>query len=141
MADKEIIITIQNDIVISNDKSSSKAKVPKAVSDKNKEESGSTASEIGKLVMQDAIKKSASFAISNYGDLTGDYVTQANTQAGIELIGMGVSALSSPLGVFAVAGSIALKVANRQIDIGKKRIQTDVLRQRVGMISYNGGRG
>jgi len=91
-------------------------------------------------VLSQTAKKALSYGISNYGNLTGDYVTQANIQGVIEIGGMIATAATGPIGAVAVAGDLAFRVINQQVEIAKQNQQVSLLRERTGMIGFSGGR-
>jgi hypothetical protein len=138
----EIHVVVENIITDSSSQndssSSSKPSIP--TSDKQQQQTQSKTAGIGKAVIANAVNQAGQFALSNYGNLTGDYQTQANIQGGLEMIGLGVMALSSPVGAVAAVGSLVIKGINRQVDIAKKNQQVDLLRARTGMMNYSGGR-
>lgn len=88
----------------------------------------------GKAVIAHLGKQAAQYAIGNYGNLTGDYITQAKLSGVVELAGMAALAFSSPVGAVAAVGSLAIQTANHFIDIEKSRQESDFLRIRTGMI-------
>lgn len=137
---EEIIVTIRNEIVESSGSGSKSVPIvggegPSAAA--NKKDSGSG---LGKVIATNAVKQAASFAISNYGNLTGDYQTQANIQGGIELLGIGMMMMQGPVGVAAAVTSLTLKAVNHQIDLAKRRQETEFLKMRTGMMNFMGGR-
>lgn len=86
-------------------------------------------------------QKAISFGLSNYGELTGDYQTQANIQSFIEVGRMVATvAIGGPIGAITVAGELAFKAISQQLELTKKRQETELLRLRTGMSTYNGGR-
>lgn len=87
---------------------------------------------VGAVVVNQA-KNAITYGVSNYGNLTGDYVTQANINAIIEIGGLIGMAATGPAGAIAAVGSVALKVTDYYLDQSRKRREVDFLRQRVGM--------
>lgn len=86
-------------------------------------------------------KQAINYGLQNYGELTGDYQTQANIQSFVEIGRMVATvAIGGPVGAIAVAGELAFKAINQQIDLAKKRQETQLLRERTGVSAYNGGR-
>jgi len=139
---KEIHVVVENIITdsTSQNESSSSTKPSIPTSDKPKEQGKTKTSGIGKAVIANAVNQASQFALSNYGNLTGDYQTQANIQGGLEMVGLGIMALSGPVGAVAAVGSLVIKSINNQIDITKKNQQVELLRARTGMMNYSGGR-
>ena len=91
-------------------------------------------------VLSQTAKKALNYGLSNYGNLTGDYVSQANSQGIIEIGGVVATALTGPIGAVAVAGDLAFREISRQIELSNKNRQVEFLRARTGMIGYSGGR-
>jgi hypothetical protein len=141
MAKNEIIIPVRLSII--GDSSGGGNDVPMATPNGNSKSNVSPNDKgggLGKIIAIDAVKRASQFALSNYGNLTGDYQTQANIQGGLELVGLGVMALSGPVGFAAAIGGLTLKAASSQIDLYKKNQATEMLRYRTGMNSFSGGR-
>ncbi len=136
---KEIHVVVENVITDSTSQNeSSSSSIP--TSDKPQQQSQSKTSSIGKAVIANAVNQASQYALSNYGNLTGDYITQANIQGGLEMLGLGIMALSGPVGAVAAVGSLLIKGINTQVDIVKKNQQVNLLKERTGMINYSGGR-
>jgi hypothetical protein len=142
MAKNEIIIPVRLDII--GESSSGGNDVPMAAPNAGGGSSKTKTSDdkggLGKVIAIDAVKRAGQFALSNYGNLTGDYQTQANIQGGLELAGLGAMALSGPVGFAAAVGSLTLKAVSNQIELAKRNQATEMLRFRTGMNSYSGGR-
>lgn len=86
-------------------------------------------------------KKAIQYGIQNYGNLTGDYVTQANISGLIEVGGLVATAATGPIGVVAALSSVAIQVANLEIERAKQRQQVQFMRERTGtMINSRGVR-
>lgn len=85
-------------------------------------------------------KQALNYAVSNYGNLTGDYIAQANIQGVIEIGGIIAMAFTGPVGVVASIGAVGVKVVSQQIDLYKKNLNTQLLRERTGMNNFSGGR-
>lgn len=101
----------------------------------------SNTSNITKLVAVKIGKDALQWGVSNYGNLTGDYLGQTRIQ---EAIGIGAGILTAAkggvLGVIAVGATIGIKAANRAITLAKERQETELLRARVGRTISSGGR-
>lgn len=80
------------------------------------------------------------WATSNYGNLTGDYLTQTHITEALTIGGSLLIASKSPMGAVAVATSFAVKGIERAIDLKKQAQESEVLRQRVGRVVSSGGR-
>lgn len=77
-------------------------------------------------------KQALNYALSNYGNLTGDHITQARISETLELAGLIAMAASGPVGMVAAAGNVAIKAFNRYIDVRKSEIQSNAMRIRTG---------
>lgn len=77
-------------------------------------------------------KQALNYALSNYGNLTGDYIAQARISETLELAGLIAMAASGPVGMVAAAGNVAIKAFNRYIDVRKSEIQSNAMRIRTG---------
>ena len=105
-----------------------------------KEASNEASGSVSKLVAIQMGKQALQFGMSNYGNLTGDYVTQANIGAGVQIAGLVAMASQGPLGIAAAVFSLSTQALNNGLDIAKKNREVQFLRERVGMTSINGGR-
>lgn len=92
------------------------------------------------VVLAQSAKRALDYGLSNYGNLTGDYVTQANIQGMIEAGTMIATALTGPVGAMAVAGNLAFKEISRQIEFSNKNRDVEFLKMRTGMVNLSGGR-
>lgn len=77
-------------------------------------------------------KKAIQYGVQNYGNLTGDYVTQANITGLIEVGGLIGMAATGPIGVAAALSSVAIQVASLEIDRSKQRQVVNFMRERTG---------
>lgn len=91
-------------------------------------------------VVISAAKRAINWGLSNYGNLTGDYIAQANIQAIIEIGTLAAMATQFPIGTLAAVGSVALKEVDYQVELQKKRYGIEMLQNRTGMMTYSGGR-
>ncbi len=96
---------------------------------------------VGNAVVVGVATKALQFGLSNYGNLTGDYITQSKIEGIIEMGGLITMAATGPIGATTAIMALTLKEVNRQIDITKKNQATDLLRQRTGMQGTSRGRG
>ena len=79
-------------------------------------------------------KQAMNYGLSNYGNLTGDYIMQEQIGAVTELAGMATSVLVGGwLGAVAVTAQLGLKVVNRGIDISKSRTTSNIQMERLGL--------
>lgn len=98
-------------------------------------------SSVAKIVGIQLGKKALQYATSNYGNLTGDYIGQAQISEGLEIAGyVGIIAASPILGTAAVATSIGIKAINRTVEIKKQRQEVEILSARTGRVISGGGR-
>lgn len=88
---------------------------------------------VGKTIAAYMGKQALQFAISNFGDLTGSYVSQSNLNSMIEWGGTIAMAATGPMGIAAAAVGTAVKLAGYGINTSKQNQQTSYLRGRVGM--------
>ncbi len=77
-------------------------------------------------------KQALSYAVSNYGNLTGDYIGQTRINEGLEIAGLIGMAASGWVGAAAAVGSVAIKAVNRYVDVKKSEIQSNAMRIRTG---------
>lgn len=140
MADKEYVIKVDLS-VDTNDSSTGQTtnQIQDAEKDTNRTKKNSK-DNASKAIAAYMGKQAANYAVSNYGNLTGDYIAQANIQGAIELGGMIGLAFTGPLGAAVALTGIALKAAAEQTEIYKSNLATSNLRERVGMTYYSGGR-
>lgn len=96
-------------------------------------------SDLINLALIQAGKSALNYAISNYGELTGDYYTQEMINSIIQVVGMGVTAMSSTLGAVGVGVQLSLSGINRLIDVKKSKIKSKNMQERLG-ISFSGSR-
>lgn len=136
MNSNEIVIKIDHSI--SGDSSGSENVDAEQNSVITKEKSNGKS--VSKTIAIYMAKQAVGYAVSNYGNLTGDYIAQANIQGTIEVAGLIALAVSSPVGAVAAGASLAVKIANMSIENYKKNISIAQLRERTGMMSYSGGR-
>lgn len=107
---------------------------------KKQMEQGKTGSTAGKLIGVYVAKQAFQWATSNYGNMTGDYIGQQWISEGIEITGLAIAALKSPMGL-AVAGAVlAKKAIDKAVEVQKSRQNAQQLRERVGGTVSSGGR-
>lgn len=139
MAKNEYVIRIDYNVQDSTEEATPTSAVQDATTDtkkaKKKEKDNTS-----KAVAAYMTKQALSYAVSNYGNLTGDYIAQANIQGAIEIGGLIGLAATGPIGAVAAATGLVLKAASQEIEIYKKNIETENLRMRVGLVNYSGGR-
>jgi len=114
---------------------------PEQTQKKIAKEAGNEASgSVSKVVAIQVGKRALQYGIQNYGNLTGDYVGQANISAGLQVAGLVAMALQGPVGIAAAAVSLGTQALSYGIDMNKRNREAQFLRERVGMTSINGGR-
>lgn len=135
MAEKEYRIPIQVEISANmtsedNDNVTPKDNVSEDSTPKTKKENSNTAKTMA-IYMG---KQAAQYLVSNYGNLTGDYMGQANLSAGIELGSMAMMvAKGGAVGAVVAAGTLAVKGLNYYLDNKKSENRAKALRERVGL--------
>lgn len=77
-------------------------------------------------------RQALSYAVSNYGNLTGDYIGQTRINEGLEIAGLIGMAASGWVGAAAAVGSVVIKAVNRYVDVKKSEIQSNAMRIRTG---------
>ncbi len=88
---------------------------------------------VGKAIAISMGKQALAYATSNYGNLTGDYINQANISEGIEIAGLLAMGISSPVGAAAAIGAIAIRAVNRYIDVRKSETVSANMKERLGI--------
>jgi hypothetical protein len=107
-----------------------KKSTPEATQKKLKNQTLTNAS---KTVAMHMGKQAASYALANYGNLTGDNFTQAIVQDSINIGGDIAIALSSPIGAFMIGGKTVLQAHKRYVDIQKSTDNANRLLERMGL--------
>lgn len=105
-----------------------------------KEASNEASGSVSKVVAIQVGKRALQYGIQNYGNLTGDYVGQANISAGLQVAGLVAMALQGPVGIAAAAVSLGTQALSYGIDMNKRNREAQFLRERTGMIGISGGR-
>lgn len=88
---------------------------------------------ISKTIAVNMISKGAQYVMSNYGNLTGDYMTQSNINSLIEIGSLAAMAATGPVGVAAAGISLAFKSIDYAIENHKKKQELEFFRERIGM--------
>lgn len=143
MADVEYIIKVQNELIKTGDTHvpTEESATPEQTTKKLTKEASNEASEsVSKVVAIQMGKQALQYGIQNYGNLTGDYVTQANISAGLQVAGLVAMASQGPVGIAAAAVSLGTQALSYSIDMNKRNREAQFLRERVGMASIYGGR-
>lgn len=149
MEAKEYRIYIHN--VVEQDKSETpEEQAADAPSPEKAKETGKKAEKSAALMIAQQISKEAlGFAIQNYGDLTGDYVTQKVLQLGLNVTSDVTSivvaglATGGPGAIVAGVGTAikyGMQGINYVINIEKERTKANILRERLGNVSVGGDR-
>lgn len=90
----------------------------------------------------DAGKQLASYAVSQYGNLTGNTIRQRQIDTALNIAGyIGQIAVGGWVGVIAVATQLGISAMNNAIETRKTNLQAEMLLQRSGNATINGGRG
>jgi hypothetical protein len=95
-----------------------------------KSSSGST----GKAIAAKMITQAGSYFVSNYGNLSGDYIGQTRINEGIELAGLVGMALTGWAGAAAAIGAVAVRAANRYTNVKKSEAISNAMQLRTGLI-------
>lgn len=143
MADVEYIIKVQNELIKTGDTHvpTEESATPEQTTKKLVKEASNEASEsVSKVVAIQVGKQALQYGIQNYGNLTGDYVGQANISAGLQVAGLVAMASQGPVGIAAAAVSLGTQALSYGIDMNKRNRETQFLRERTGMIGFSGGR-
>lgn len=110
-------------------------------SSKEEIKSREMSSQIGATIAIQMAKQATQFVVSNYGDLTGDYIQQKNIQGAFEIGGLALMAIKGgAVGVALAVGTLVIKVAQRNIEVERANRSIALLRERTGMIGWSGGR-
>lgn len=94
---------------------------------------------VTKLMALQMGKQALGYGLSNYGNLTGDYIGQARLNDALNAAGMIGTALTGPVGLAVVAGQVAIAGFNRYADVQKSKVISQNMQARVG-ISIGGSR-
>lgn len=111
----------------------------------NQDGKNTTPKKNGKDLSRDAMitmgigyaKKSLSYGVSVYGNLTGDYQSQRQMQSAIEGVGLLVMMTKFPIGTIAGAFSLATQTASSVIELVKSNRETAIIRERIGNEAVN----
>lgn len=96
---------------------------------------------LGAVAVVQIAKQALNFGLSNYGNLTGDYVTQTQIKAGITIAAtVATIAINPILGTAAAIGAIGTQALTTIIEVNKKERETALLRQRTQTFTTSGGR-
>lgn len=91
-------------------------------------------------VVISSAKRAINYGVSNYGNLTGDYLAESQIQSIIEVGALTLMATQFPIGTFAAIGTVATKLADNHIQLQKKRLEVEFIKQRTSMMEFSGGR-
>lgn len=131
----EYTLRVDNVVTVKGDDGTGKKSSKEEIRDR------AVSSQIGSTIAIQMAKQATQFVVSNYGDLTGDYIQQKNIQGAIEISGMALMAIKGGVvGVAMAIGTLAVKVAQRNIEIERANRSIALLRERTGMIGWSGGR-
>ena len=86
-------------------------------------------------------KQAINYGLQNYGNLTGDYITQSHLQTANQLGGTLLMAVKGGIaGMVIATASLGFQVISYGIDVANRNREVQFLRERVGMTAINGGR-
>lgn len=94
-----------------------------------------TQSSVVKTMAVQMGRQALQYALSNYGNLTGDYVGQSNVSAGIEIGSLALMTITGgAVGALAAIGALTVKNLNYYLDVKKSENQARAMRERVGLL-------
>ena len=131
MENNEITIRIKNTVI-------SEGGDPVQPSVESREPQHASSPGITRTLGAMALKRGASYAVSNYGNLTGDYITQSQIATGVEIAGLIAVAATGPIGIAAATLMVGQKAADFYINRAKENKKIDYLRERTA--TWNGSR-
>ncbi len=133
---KFIEVRIKKEVTVTNDAATASAEAATTPTQpaQNMENIAKTAKGRKSLAATVAVqygKQIAQAAVSNYGELTGDYATQRSINTATEIGGMVATVAANPIvGGIGVGVSAATQIASYFIERGKHDRQVAVLRER-----------
>ena len=87
-------------------------------------------------------KRFASYGVSQYGNLTGNTIQQRKIENALNIAGyVGEIAAGGWVGAISVASQLAISSMNNYIETNKSNLEAEMLLQRSGNATINGGRG
>ena len=87
-------------------------------------------------------KQFASYGVSQYGNLTGNTIRQRQIDTAVNLAGyVGQIMTGGWIGAIAVATQIGIEAMNSAVERSKTNTQAQMLLERSGNATINGGRG
>jgi hypothetical protein len=135
---KEYKISIDNNLVgLEQVGQSASQEVKSPIGDQNAKaealaEKTSKFGSISKAIAVQMGKQALNYALSNYGSLTGDYITQNKISEMLEVGSLIAMAASGWVGAAAAIGAVAVKAVNRYVDVKKSEIQSNAMQIRTG---------
>lgn len=94
-----------------------------------------TQSSVVKTMAVQMGRQALQYALSNYGNLTGDYMGQSNISAGIEIGSLALMTITGgAVGALAAIGTLTVKNLNYYLDVKKSENQARAMRERVGLL-------
>ncbi len=97
-------------------------------------------SSIGKTVAIQMGTKALQYGISNYGNLTGDYIAQDSINSVVQLASMGAMVASGPVGAVAAALSVGIETVSYIASRAKQDYEARMYQARVGAFITSRGR-
>lgn len=133
-------------ITISKSELTAPSETEKIVNESKPKSAGSgedSTNQIVRTALVQAGKQALQYATSQYGNLTGNAIGQRKINNMIELASIGTTLAVGGVvvGGIAVATQMALKIANNSIENARSNQVADLIYQRSGNITRNGGRG
>jgi hypothetical protein len=84
-------------------------------------------------------KKALQYGISNYGNLTGDYIMQQKISVGVEAASTIALMATGPIGMAAALSSMAFQAITQGIEESKENTKLAFMRERTGALISNRG--
>jgi hypothetical protein len=142
MADiKEYFIRVDTNIIDNTDNENVTQQPTSQETSAKKVAQESRGKNLGAIAAIQIGKQALNFGLSNYGNLTGDYVTQTQLKAGASLLAAGAMIIANPLvGTIATVGTIGTQAIMAAINVAKTDREAALLRQRTQTFITSGGR-
>lgn len=117
---------------VNTKEASQRQKVKDATSTNEAKNKNAVDNSMIKSLIVDSAKKLAINGLANYGNLTGNYRSQAQLQDAIGMVGTAVQLMNWPVGTIATAVNFANSGINYLIDRNNQRQQVELLIERSG---------
>lgn len=130
----EYKIRVQNELTtkVEGLNSLKKPTTPESQSIMRPSNNGSVTSSIGKTIAINMGKQALNYGVSKMGDLTGNYRAQTIISETLNIVSLGLMAISGPIGIAAAISSVALSSADYAIGQTKENRRVAILKARTG---------